>query len=89
MGIVKVGEQQNRENEEAETHAKQMAEMMRHTGPGLKNVEGGMLSWKWPFNNSEQIVSPIELKKLIDSENDREKVFLLDVRSLRNLINGI
>lgn len=73
MEIVLVGEQ--------EDHPKQMAEMMRQIGLNARYLEGGISSWKWEFNESlNRDVSPKDLKRLIDSEKDKENLFLLDVR---------
>jgi glyoxylase-like metal-dependent hydrolase (beta-lactamase superfamily II)/rhodanese-related sulfurtransferase len=76
MEIVLVGEQDIEEN-----YPKQMAEMMRQIGLNTKYLEGGISSWKWQFNESlDRDISPKDLKKLIDSEKDKENLFLLDVR---------
>ncbi len=78
MEIVLIGE-----NEE---YPKQMSEMMRPIGLNAKYLEGGILSWKWQFNESlDKDISPQELKRLLDSSstsssNDKETLFLLDVR---------
>jgi glyoxylase-like metal-dependent hydrolase (beta-lactamase superfamily II)/rhodanese-related sulfurtransferase len=83
MEIVLVGEQLNGEKEEdGETaHIKQMAKMMRQIGLDAKYLKGGISAWKWQFNKSlDKDISPTELKKLIDSDKDREDLFLLDVR---------
>jgi glyoxylase-like metal-dependent hydrolase (beta-lactamase superfamily II)/rhodanese-related sulfurtransferase len=77
MEIVLVGEQEKEE----ENYPKQMAEMMRQIGLNTRYLEGGISSWKWQFNESlDRDISPKDLKKLIDSEKDREDLFLLDVR---------
>ena len=74
--IVLVGE-----NEE---YPKQMSEMMRQMGLNAKYLEGGISSWRGEFNESlDKDVSPQELKRLLDSSssaNDKENLFLLDVR---------
>jgi glyoxylase-like metal-dependent hydrolase (beta-lactamase superfamily II)/rhodanese-related sulfurtransferase len=76
MEIVLVGEQEKEEN-----YPKQMAEMMRQIGLNTRYLEGGISSWKWQFNESlDRDISPRDLKKLIDSEKDKENLFLLDVR---------
>ena len=73
MEIILVGEE--------ETYAKQMTEMMRQMGLDAKYLKGGISSWKWQLNeSSDKDISPIDLKKLIDSEKSKEQVFLLDVR---------
>lgn len=71
--IVLVGEDEN--------YPKQMSEMMRQMGLNAKYLEGGIASWKWQFNESiDRDISPTELKKLLDSKSDKERIFLLDVR---------
>lgn len=71
--IVLVGEE--------DVYPKQMSQMMRQMGLDAKYLEGGVSSWKWQFNESlDRDISPTELKNLLDSENDRERLFLLDVR---------
>lgn len=66
---------------EDEEYPKQMSEMMRQMGLNAKYLEGGISSWKWEFNESlDRDISPSELKKLLDSKNSQEQVFLLDVR---------
>ena len=73
MEIILVGEEEN--------YAKQMTEMMRQMGLDVKYLKEGISSWKWELNeSSDKDISPIELKKLIDSEKSKEQVFLLDVR---------
>ncbi len=73
MEIILVGAEEN--------HPKQMSEMMRQMGLDAKYLEGGISSWKGPFTESlDKDISPKDLKKLIDSQNNKEQVFLLDVR---------
>ncbi|VFJ13840.1 rhodanese-like domain-containing protein [Candidatus Nitrosocosmicus franklandus] len=73
MEIVLVGEQ--------EDYPRQMAEMMRQIGLNARYLEGGISSWKWEFNESlNRDVSPKDLKRLIDSDKDKENLYLLDVR---------
>ncbi|HEX7207509.1 MAG TPA: rhodanese-like domain-containing protein [Nitrososphaeraceae archaeon] len=79
MEIVLVGEQKPADSDE--NYPKQMAEMMRQIGLNARYLEGGISSWKWQFNESiDGDISPKDLKKLIDSEKDKENLFLLDVR---------
>ncbi len=61
---------------------KQISEMMRQMGLKAKYLEGGVSSWKWEFNQSpyDKDISAPSLKKLLDSPNDKERLFLLDVR---------
>jgi glyoxylase-like metal-dependent hydrolase (beta-lactamase superfamily II)/rhodanese-related sulfurtransferase len=60
----------------------QVSEMMRQMGLKAKYLEGGALSWKWEFNQIpyDKDISAQDLKKLLDSPNDKEHLFLLDVR---------
>jgi glyoxylase-like metal-dependent hydrolase (beta-lactamase superfamily II)/rhodanese-related sulfurtransferase len=79
MEIVLVGEQTPDDTEE--NYTKQMAEMMRQIGLNSRYLVGGISSWKWQFNESiDGDISAKDLKKLIDSERDKENLFLLDVR---------
>ncbi|MDQ4072962.1 MAG: rhodanese-like domain-containing protein [Thermoproteota archaeon] len=61
---------------------KQMSEMMRQMGLKAKYLKGGISYWKWGFNQSpyDKDISATSLKKLLDSPNDKEQLFLLDVR---------
>lgn len=66
---------------EDEDYPKQMCEMMRQMGLNAKYLEGGIVSWKWGFNGSiDKDISASSLKKILDSENEKENIFLLDVR---------
>ena len=72
---------------EDEEYPKQMVEMMNQIGLNAKYLKGGISSWRWEFNESQanKDISPQELKRLLDSSsssstNDKENLFLLDVR---------
>ena len=79
MEIVLVGEQTP--DDSGENYTKQMAEMMRQIGLNSRYLEGGISSWKWQLNESvDKDISALNLKELLDSESERENIFLLDVR---------